>query len=747
MLLTKQNKQVMGRKFKTKHILPTALILSCALLSSCEKNAFDPEKVKATYENKFPVEDIDPAQDWKTTKQVKVNVSIHEDSETNYTIRVYDSNPLDVNSSAKLLAEGTVNNDAPFSSTMDCPTALTDVFVCRIDAHNRNVVRFVSISNEEINTTFGNPAVTRSATRAVSIETYTPEYSEADIYAMVKDAEEITSKTDLQNGKVYKISAENTYTGSINKGGLTYDNPAIIIVIGKWHPTTSYNIQRGIDFYVMNGGEITIPDNNRLSFIENSRLMIYKGGTVNGNEIYYSNGSYKRYNYNAGTLKVSYIGIDTQGILYNNGSLQIGTLDITSGGKLINQGHAQIISTTNNSYIENGCYLNITGEFRGDLTLGNNCAATINEYPATWGGKKITLGDNCMITINKAYFMQTIFTGSSQPSLIKVETLADIQLNPNTAQGNIYFEFSSFNNNWSNETWRYIGQLTYFSKWGESPVVIPKGECTGEGNNPGNGSETPTDPFPYTYVFEDNFPLVGDYDFNDVVLDVTIQYDRGKDNKITATNLDIILAAAGASKTIGAGLRLVGVNKSAIGNISFNGDKERFQSTLSSSMFSTDIESDMTIPLFGNIHKVFGVASGTMVNTGKDTAPIYTYQVKIEQNNAYQRETPIITKDNLDFFIAYKYRSMQKRMEVHLYEFWGYGATAAGTVQKENLELAGNNTWAICVPNFRYPKEGINICNQKDNSDCAYPLFLEWARNRNVSQDWYLHPNEGNVYR
>lgn len=44
MLLTKQNKQVMGKKFKTNQILVAALILSCALLGSCEKNAFDPEK-------------------------------------------------------------------------------------------------------------------------------------------------------------------------------------------------------------------------------------------------------------------------------------------------------------------------------------------------------------------------------------------------------------------------------------------------------------------------------------------------------------------------------------------------------------------------------------------------------------------------------------------------------------------------------------------------------------------------------
>lgn len=282
---------------------------------------------------------------------------------------------------------------------------------------------------------------------------------------------------------------------------------------------------------------------------------------------------------------------------------------------------------------------------------------------------------------------------------------------------------------------------------GRIPVIIPKGDCTGEGNNPGEGSEIPSDPMPYTYVFEDNYPLVGDYDFNDIVLDVTIEYDRGADNKITSTYLNVALAAAGATKTIGAGLRIVGIEKSAIGNISFSGDKDQFQATLLNSMFSTGIENDMTIPLFGNAHRVFGVSSGTMVNTGKATAPVYTCKVKIEQNNAYQQEDPIITKDNLDFFIAYKYKSMEKRVEVHLYEFWKYGATNAGTVQETNLELAGNNTWAICVPNFRYPNESINISNQKDNNDCAYPKFLDWARNRNVSQDWYKYPNEGKVYR
>ena len=317
-----------------------------------------------------------------------------------------------------------------------------------------------------------------------------------------------------------------------------------------------------------------------------------------------------------------------------------------------------------------------------------------------------------------------------------------------TSEGAVYYEIKEHE---GDKYKQFVKCLTNtgstISKWGESPVVIPEGDCTGEGNNPGEGSETPSGPIPYTYVFEDNFPLVGDYDFNDVVLDVSINHDRRSDNKITTTNIDITLAAAGATKTIGAGLRLVNVDRAAIANISYEGDVNRFQNTLSGSVLANvNFEDGMVIPLFGNVHSVFGVTPGTMINTGIATAPTYTYKIKIEQSNAYQRESPVISKDNLDFFIAYKFRSMQQRMEVHLYEFWDYGATKGGTVQKENLELAGNNTWAICVPNFCYPKESVNISTTDGN--CAYPLFLKWAQNRTPeNEDWHLHPNEKNVYR
>ena len=64
-----------------------------------------PKKVKAAYQDRFPVKNIDPAMDWKMTQQVRVNVSVSEDTGIDYTIRIYDKNPLISRSSAKLLAE------------------------------------------------------------------------------------------------------------------------------------------------------------------------------------------------------------------------------------------------------------------------------------------------------------------------------------------------------------------------------------------------------------------------------------------------------------------------------------------------------------------------------------------------------------------------------------------------------------------------------------------------------------------
>ena len=134
----------MGENIQYKRFLPLVILAMSILLQGCKDDVFNPEKVKAAYQDRFPVKNIDPAMDWKMTQQVRVNVSVSEDTGIDYTIRIYDKNPLISRSSAKLLAEGTANNTTVFTTVMDCPSVLTSAFVCRTDAHSRNIVKYPS---------------------------------------------------------------------------------------------------------------------------------------------------------------------------------------------------------------------------------------------------------------------------------------------------------------------------------------------------------------------------------------------------------------------------------------------------------------------------------------------------------------------------------------------------------------------------------------------------------------------------
>ena len=662
----------MRKNIQYKYFLPLVILVISMLLQGCKDDVFNPEKVKAAYQDKFPVKNIDPAMDWKMTQQVRVNVSVSEDTGIDYTIRIYDKNPLSSRSSAKLLAEGTANNTTVFTTVMDCPSVLTSVFVCRTDAHSRNVVKYVSIQNGQVNAAFGSSsAKTRAAwTRSVSIETYSPEKSEAEIIAMLSNAEEISPNTDFKNGKAYKISKGSTYKNKISKDGMGSDNPAIIIIEGSWEPNgNNMTVGNGFELYVIDGGEIIIPDNHTLTLVQSSRFIVYKGGTIKGNDIELTNASGGSYNYNAGTMEIDDFHVNQEGAFYNCGTVRVDEIN-------------------------------------------------------------------------------------------KIEDIGNF-----SSQGNIHYEVKEIDDDITEDRWeaKFLDAIKNtqgtISKWGESPITIPAGDCTGEGNTPDeSGSETPTDPVSYTYVFEDNFPLVGDYDFNDVVLDVETRYHREqKTNHIKRIQLDVTLAAAGATKALGVGLRITGINKSDIREIKTGGDDSRFQESFNSSYnkfrynnitYMEDSDPSVVIPIAGEVHNVFGVEPGEMVNTGIGvTAKEYTYEVIIELADQTRTEPPF-SKDNLDFFICYQYKSMEQRMEVHLYEFWGYGATAAGTIQQENLDLAGNNTWAICVPyGFRYPKETINVSRTDIPEASAYPEFIYWAQDRTQYTEWYEHPVEENVYR
>lgn len=792
---------LMERIDKIKQNLPIILIAITAILGGCKDDVFNPEKVKATYENKFPVKDVDPLQNWKTTRQVSVDISVYEDYGIDYTIEIFDNNPFDTNATAHLLGQGISNQDMAFRTIIDCPTALSTLYVTRVDAVGRRLMKPVFITNDNLTTSFGSQSNTRVATNnsEVYLQTMARPYTDQEIAALLTTAIEYTGQkmdTNFTNQTVFKITGE--YKGDIDySGALTPNTKTLKLIIAPgatWKMSSNQVINQGLEIIVASNGKIELKSGNQwnpsLKFTNTSSLVVlgstYKEdegdaiednrGKILGNGwIEFSNGGT---NYSAGDIDIEGIN-NNGGTFFNFGKIDVNNLIGSSTGSLyVNHGdiEADKIGSDESTgpQLENSCKIDVKTHLTSmGIKMGAGACIKCQHLNAY---EYIDLDTNSMIEVkeNTKFFNCNITgpTTSKSYALLKLKRISAAiwtgiwgkECEKGYLINNIYCEYKEENSEWNfvngylngnagSSGLKGNGNAT-LCRPGEAPAYIPADRCTGEGNTPNEGgSDISKNPTTYTYVFEDNFPLVGDYDFNDVVLDVTIQYNHeNNSNNIKSTQIKVTLAALGATKTLGAGLRIIGIEKSAISSIKYGGSGvKRFPATLPGSMFGTGIEEGnkyLTIPLFGNAHAVFdNVAAGTMINTGRDVvSKTYTYEIILEQTEK-NSSTPIITKENLDFFIAYKFKTMQKRVEVHLFEFRQYGATAAGTVQEANLELAENNTWAICVPNFRYPKESINICDEKDLNNCAYPKFLEWTRDRTVSKDWYKYPNESAVYR
>jgi len=177
---------------------------------------------------------------------------------------------------------------------------------------------------------------------------------------------------------------------------------------------------------------------------------------------------------------------------------------------------------------------------------------------------------------------------------------------------------------------------------------------------------------PWMLVCED-YGSECDNDFNDVVMVV---------KRPNATTVNLELVAAGATRN----------------NIVYLGSKK-----------------------IGEVHELFGVPEGTMVNTyngsqviGKTTeVPIYS-------------TTLTVTKD----------------WTMSSADMGGFRITSMGEEGVSfDITKKGTAPYMIVIPAnlFSWPVEQISIFE-------AYPQFEAWAKDKTVNPDWYMHPVEGKVY-
>ena len=603
-----------------------------------------------------------------------------------------------------------------------------------------------------------------------------------------------------------------------------------VLVLGSG---SAGDLQGGCNIYLAPGAKIATPYNVELTL--NSGVHIYNHGTI---DVYKLSTNSNSLLVNGGTVTVtSLISVEnTQSVIVNNGTITAGDMNTAGSGKFENNNMVTVTGTTfvnsnNNAWVNNGTFH--TGNFiynAGSADVINNCKMIVDE------DFNINLGDNsgnyCFKMDGGSSVVTRYFNGGGNwkkdystgrneanggpfyifmgaGSIFDVTETATMNATkanygiygPSegdfavfratkivagaagqgyevTYGGNLYVATDShFSQGWSG-SYPYIDikDAAALTTYNGANVTLTDEGCGAAYVGVPDEEERPEVPQSFRYCFEDNFPDVGDYDFNDAVLTVTPTLN---DKTLT---IQVSLDAVGANKTIGAAMRLIGVNSSDLesytvtqGFASPEGlGLGTYNNIETSETFLTPRQApnntnDFVIVLFKDAHWA--------LNTTKadDGSVLRHFWNTVDRNDGYQDKyytTPTTATYTLVFKDAEKASSMlaENLYDVFIVEPYGGSFWEVHTVQNDfktaqvitpvkpnndaYIKAYGNNMpWAIMVPgDFKYPNEWQIISKNKNGQlTGAYKTpghsFAEWAANSSEATDWYLYPDENLVFK
>ena len=636
--------------------------------------------------------------------------------------------------------------------------------------------------------------------------------------------------------------------GTVHLQGGTLRGVTIVIANGgKFFIDGQPNFTSHTRFIVMEGGELhgeMEGEDLYVTFNQADCKGLYNFGTVwFQGEMEFLDGQDGTELYNEGTMYVkniecnfitNYASLTTDKIernwaLYNQGTLTInGTIE---SKKITNFGSFTALTSLKNIYemeIINGCQMHFTSGVTGGNDAGpfgtNKLLMLKNSRLTVDGELRITSQDNGYLQLHDQSLVEcqglrtengTIVggpTGEGEVAVVKID--GDIYTNnigDFKSEGNVYFDWTKaadyvyLNNSQSSaeQLAEFKAQLRNFCSEESSEITIEAGDCTGRGYGTSDDDvDLPqTTGQAYRFCFEDNFPVPGDYDFNDCVLTVTPSVDGS-----TAT-VAISLDAVGATKQIAACMRLRGiadadiVSATCTANLDAGIDGQytdgvlmvpaaiTYQKTSGGAIFikqdnkGIDAQgatiTDAVVKLFNDAHWTMSQSVDALLtrrffntvptdnNFYQPVGATYTFQLASE---ALAQQ---VNMSNIDIFIIEKHNG--RWWEVHTFPF-KFDQVVGGPLDGSALSYVGDGTkldvykesatanfpWAISVPSpstkpFRYPIEYQAISSEiptdgsfTEENAPAYIYFADWAKDKNSTADavrlWYRNPTNGKVY-
>ena len=246
-----------------------------------------------------------------------------------------------------------------------------------------------------------------------------------------------------------------------------------------------------------------------------------------------------------------------------------------------------------------------------------------------------------------------------------------------------------------------------------------------------------------TLAFEDNWPVVGDYDMNDLVVRERFETIYNAEGQITGFRLEGFIDARGADYDNGFALRLMDKSPEVIKSATLEIDGQSYQKNVESN------QSDAVLNLWSNSSTFTNtgqIGSCTHFNTIKscdhlDSVP-FTLDVYFEGSVAS------LTHSSLDFFI---YRTDYRGREIHFADYpptdlfdstqFGKFEDTSNPATNRYFRNADNLPWAIKIPTqWRYPQEYIDIL-------WAYPDYERWVETSGEeASDWFSTSDKDTHY-
>lgn len=485
--------------------------------------------------------------------------------------------------------------------------------------------------------------------------------------------------------------------------------------------------------------------------------------------------------YNKGTITSKNISINSNTKIVNDNKISLeGELNLPSNFSLENNGeiygekliaNSDAVATNNNimkfttisltnTTVNNACSMEATTSFYANGATFNFTQGYLKAPKMEFVNGTVNLSDGSMLDATTSISIPpgyAKFYGKGEnTSMIKSPVITGQGF---TYDGNLVIECDSHVE--KNQWWENFHVLNgaYFTKMGDSKVIIDV--CTGIKNG-GNEGGDPEDPkFPiimddnrnYAYLFEDQWPLYGDYDMNDLVLIIKERkISINKSNKAEEFTLSLDLSAAGATKSIGAAIMLDGVPASAITQPVEFSDNSLFKGFNVNSNLIENGQDYAVIPLFDDAHKALGRDRYEQINTiaghSANTSP-KNISFTIKFSNPISVDELNINKLNVFIFVE---GNRNQRKEIHIVgyqptklantDLFGGNNDDSSTSRKRYYISKDNLAWGIMVPtDFKWPLEYVNIKS-------AYSLFESWVTSGGTkNEEWWKTFDSSRVYK